>query len=481
MSTPPVLAIDLGTTSIRVATVTVNGCLSDIRRTPMVARDEGPGLQSWDGEQIAHAALQMASDVCAARRVAGVAIATQRTSCLLWSRRDGTPLSPVLGWADSRARPLERQLRKEGRSLTAGLTSGKLGYLLQALDPDLVRSRHGEIMAGTLDTWLVYLLTGGALHLTDHTSASHTGLFDLKSLDWSAELTEAVEIPINILPHPVCCDGPFSAPTILPGTPPLLAVVADQQASLLGHGCEMPGATKMTFGTLGAINVRLDCALPPPGSAGLFPNVALSNAQGTIYGAETSVLSAGSSIDWLVRIGVLEAAGSIDSVVDPTARRSQAVFVPALYGLGAPHWKPQARAAFFGLAGTDGPTDIARAVLEGIACATAEALELLETALDRHLDRIRIDGGLSASSAFCAILARVTQRQFLRAGSTEATLQGAALLAFRAAGIATAPVVDGVSIQPRDDVSDADRAAWRTARDHVLESVLTRRNSQSEG
>ncbi|WP_158264455.1 FGGY family carbohydrate kinase [Nitratireductor sp. StC3] len=475
MSEPSIMVIDLGTTSVRVCVVGSDGTITATRRMPMSEGADGPGSMCWDAQWIAETVLGSAAELCAQQPVAGVAVATQRTSCLLWDRRDGTPLTPVIGWPDARARPLERRLRAEGVPFIAGLTAGKLRYLLDTVDPDRTRSRRGEILAGTLDSWLAWILTEGALHITDHTNASHTGLLDLAGLDWNEDVAAGLKLPGGILARTVACDGPFGPATALPGQPPLLAVIADQQASLLGQGCETMGAAKITLGTVGAINVRLDDAAPPASSAAIFANVALSDARGTVYGVETSFQSAGSSVDWLVRLGLLESPSALDRLVDPGVRNGDAVFVPALYGLGAPHWKPQARGAFLGLSGADAPADIARAVLDGIVCSACEAIELLEGALDRRLAQISVDGGLSASAAFTAILARTAERQFHRASAAEATTRGAAILARRALGLPDLTQTAGAPICWRDDTLAADRGSWAAA----LEQVLMETNRRS--
>ncbi len=473
------LVVDCGTTSLRFSIVSASGKVLVARRTLLPVTLDADG-STWDGNAIASCILSEIGTLIAAHHIDGVAIANQRTTCLVWDASTSQVLGPVLSWSDGRTCALDRELRRQGVRHVPNLSGSKLRWLLDRVDPDRALSSAGRLKAGTLDAWIVWTLTGGTKHLTDHVNASHSGLFDSRRLAWDESLATSMRVPVSILPTPVPCSGPFGAATALRGAPQILALIGDQQASLLGQRCIEPGATKITFGTVGAVSSVLGPEPLAKNSAAAFGNIALSTAEGVRYGVETSMQSAGSAVEWLIRIGVLDTASGIDSLVDPT-RRSDAIFVSALDGLGAPHWKPAVRAAFIGLGAADGRGDMGRAVLDGIVCATAEILDLLERAMGQPLGNISIDGGLSASKAFRDILATTTGRPLFQALNVESTTAGAAALGFMALG--RDPFQDGnffganaARIVPRPGTVSANRAAWSEGVRAVLADHEQRNN-----
>lgn len=473
------LVVDCGTTSLRFSIVSVHGELIAARRALVPVTRDADG-SAWDGNAIAACILSEMGALVAEHRIAGIAIANQRTTCLVWDASTSQVLGPVLSWSDGRTRELDHELRREGVQHVPNLSGSKLRWLLDRVDPDRTLSSAGRLKAGTLDAWIVWTLTGGTKHLTDHVNASHSGLFDIRRLVWNESLATSMRVPAYILPSPVPCTGPFGAATALKGAPQILALIGDQQASLLGQRCVKPGATKITFGTVGAVSSVLGPEPLAQNSAAAFGNIALSTAEGVRYGVETSMQSAGSAVEWLIRIGVLDKASGIDSLVDPT-HRGDAIFVSALDGLGAPHWKPTARAAFMGLGAADGRGDMGRAVLDGIVCATAEILDLLEQAMGRPLGDISIDGGLSASVAFRDILAATTGRPLFQAPHVESTTAGAAALGFMALG--RDPFQDdnffgtgAARIVPRSGTVPSNRSAWSEGVKTVLAQHQQRNN-----
>lgn len=477
------LVVDCGTTSLRFSIVSPHGKVIAARRALVPVTRDADG-SAWDGNAIASCLLTEIGALLAVHPIAGIAIANQRTTCLVWDAATSQVLGPVLSWSDGRTRELDRQLRREGVRHVPNLSGSKLRWLLDRVDPDRALSSAGSLKAGTLDAWIVWTLTGGTKHLTDHVNASHSGLFDSRRLVWDESLATSMRVPVSILPTPVPCTGPFGAAIALQGAPQILALIGDQQASLLGQRCIAPGTTKITFGTVGAVSSVLGPEPLAQNSAAAFGNIALSTADGVRYGVETSMQSAGSAVEWLIRIGVLDKASGIDSLVDPT-RRSDAIFVSALEGLGAPHWKPAVRAAFMGLGAADGPGDMGRAVLDGIVCATAEILDLLEKAMGRPLGDISIDGGLSASEAFRDILAATTGRPLFQAPHVESTTAGAAALGFMALG--RDPFQDdnffgpmAARIVPRPGTVPSDRAAWSEGVKAVLANHEQRHHLQKK-
>ncbi|MBH1963026.1 MAG: hypothetical protein I8H77_01755 [Comamonadaceae bacterium] len=466
-----ILVVDCGTTSLRFSLVSKTGQTVTTRRAVVPAHHDADGI-SWDGNAIASCILREVEALVGDEPIAGIAIANQRTTCLVWDAQTSQVLGPVLSWSDGRTRDLDRALRGQGVRHVANLTGSKLRWLLDRVDPDRALSNSGRLKGGTLDSWIVWTLSGGKRHLSDHVNASHSGLFDIRKLAWDDALAASMGVPLAILPSLVPCTGPFGAAEAVRGQPPILALIGDQQASLLGQGCVKPGATKITFGTVGVVSSVLGSQPLASHGRAAFGNIALSTGQGVRYGVETSMQSAGSAIEWLIRTGLLDDASNIDALVDPT-HRSEAIFVSALDGLGAPHWKPAARAAFMGLSSANGRGDMARAVLDGIACATSEILDLLEQATQLPLENISIDGGLSASRVFRDILVTTAGRPMRHAAHIESTTFGAAVLGFLALGHDLRPDdadlwKAAAPILPHSGTKPGDRLAWREAVDAVL-------------
>ncbi|MBB1091083.1 hypothetical protein HUU61_07250 [Rhodopseudomonas palustris] len=467
--TRSVLVIDFGTTSLRFSIVSATGDILEARRVVLPTLAGTAGEVAWDGDLIAATVLAETRRLAKDWQPLGIAIANQRVSCLLWDAASGRAQGPVLSWSDARTATLDRALRKSGSGHIPNLTGSKLRWLLDRVDPDRQAVAAGTLRAGTLDSFIVWVLSEGRLHVTDFTNAAQSGLLRQDTLRWDEALADLLGVPVSILPQPAPSVGPYGFAAAIDPHLPILGMIGDQQGSLLGQGCTQPGQAKLTFGTVGALNVVVGDRPTTVSSRVAFANIAYSDRSGAVYGAETSIQSAGSAIEWLVEIGVLPNPAAIDDLVDPGKRAERVVFVSALHGLGAPHWKTGARGAFLGLSAADGREALVRAVLDGIVCATADALDGLETELGRRLDRISVDGGLAASGAFCSILAATLGRDLVRAAHLEATTLGAARIGFSALGgadvftpAAAQPIVPAPGTVP------ADRARARRATDMVL-------------
>lgn len=475
MTTPSILVIDLGTSSLRSSIVDADGMVLAARQSVIPEIRDSGGL-AWDGQLIAAQVLQDSMALAQEWKPAGVAIANQRTTALVWEGDSHVVQGPVLSWSDNRTARLDRELRARGVRMVAGLSASKWRWLLDVCDPDGVRSWAGDLRVGTLDAWLIWVLTDGNSHVTDYTNASHTGLFDPGTENWDTSLAEELNIPLSALPQIIPTQPNGLSATALPGAPPILAVIGDQQASLIGQGCESVGAAKITFGTSGVLNVVTGAKRLRNPSRAAFANVVQSSPEGLTYGAEASVLGAGSSIEWLIRLGILEGAAQIDTLVDPSAR-SEALFVPALDGIGVPHWNATAGGAFFGLSSAHGKPEITRAVLDGIVAGTAEIIAQVEQATGQQLRSISIDGGLTKSRAFTSILAATIRRPLRLAPAAEATTRGAAILALRALGAAALSAPLPQSITPLPESVPADIAMWRDAVDMVLAHTKNRNSA----
>ena len=473
-----ILVVDLGTTSLRCSIMDAAGAVLARRQSTVPEIRAGGGL-AWDGDVLVTQVLADMQALAQDWTPAAIAIANQRTTALVWDARTHAVQGHVLSWSDNRTTALDRDLRANGVRMIPGLSASKWRWLLNACDPNGTRGQAGDLRLGTLDSWLVWALTEAQDHVTDCTNASHTGLFDLATQDWDADLVAAFGFSSAMLPRLVMSQPDGLRASALPGAPPILALIGDQQASLVGQGCEAEGQAKITFGTSGVLNVVTGAAALANPSRCAFGNVVQSNANGLVFGAEASVLGAGSSIEWLVRLGVLEDATQIDQLVDP-AIRSGALFVSALDGLGVPHWQPKARGAFFGLAAAHGKAEMTRAVLDGIAAGAADIVAQVEQAIGQPLKSISIDGGMTRSSAFTSILAATLDRPVHLAPDAEATTRGTAILALRALGCTLPATAVPQVISPASDVRPADMSMWREAVDQVL-AISRPRKSEADG
>lgn len=477
--TQSVLVIDFGTSSLRFSLVSVAGEILDAQRVVLPVLPGSSGEVAWDGDLIAKTVLDRTRELARHWRPDGIAIANQRVSCLLWDAASGRALGPVLSWSDGRTALLDRALRKAGSGHIPNLVGSKLRWLLDQIDPDRAAAAAGRLRAGTLDSFLAWQLSGGTLHVTDYTNAAQSGLLRQDTLRWDERLAGMLGVPVSILPEPVPSVGPYGAASAIDRGLPILGMIGDQQSSLLGQGCTQPGQAKLTFGTVGALNVVVGDQPRAVNARVAFSNIAYSAPARIVYGTETAILSAGSAIEWLIGLGVLPNAQAIDQLVDPSRRAERVVFVPALHGLGAPHWQTGARAALLGLSAADGREAVVRAVLDGIVCATAQVVDLLEKELGFRLDRIGVDGGLAASQAFGSILAATLDRELVCAAQLEATTLGAARLGFTALGESgpfTMAVPQPIVALPGTVPADCERA--RRATEIVL--IEQSRNSTAQ-
>lgn len=431
------LVIDVGTTGSRAAVMNPDGSLAEVvyRRTPPVT--PSPGLVEFDAADLARTAIELATEALARHTgpVEAVGISTQRASTVVWDAATGEPVGPAIGWQDLRTVVACITARAEhGLTLAPNQSATKLAWLLDLHDPQRVR----DLRFGTLDTWLAWVLTGGAVHVTDRTNACVTGLLRPDGTDWSDTALRALGIPRSVLPTIVDTAGPIAPATALPGAPVLAALVGDQQASLVGQSAVHPGVAKITFGTGGMLDMCVGPDAPATAArsaAGSFPIVAWSIGGSTTWGAEAIMLAAGSNVDWLRDdLGLITEAAESHDLASACAHTDGVVFVPALLGLGTPHWDYGARGALFGLTRGSGRPQIVRAVLEGVAHRGADLVEATIADTGHDITTVRIDGGMSANPTFVQALADATGRPVEVSPVSDATTLGAGYLAGLATG-----------------------------------------------
>ncbi len=441
-----VLVVDVGTSGVRASIVRPDATVAHAHHAPVLPDSPAPGLVEFDATRLAEAALSVARAALAeGGPVDAVGIANQRASSIVWDRATGEPLAPGIGWQDLRTVGTCLELQAQGIRLAPNASATKLMAILDAVDPDRARASAGELSFGTVDTWVAWILSGGAaagpdaLHVTDATNAAVTAMVDAASISWDEPLLERLGIPTAMLPRIVDSSGPVGATHALPGAPVICGIAGDQQASLVGQGCTRPGLAKATFGTGGMLD---QCTGPGggpahagQGGAGTFPIVAYRMGGQATWGVEAVMLSAGSCVEWLRDdLGILRTSEESAAVAARCETTGDVWFVPALLGMGTPVWDFGARGTLVGLTRGSGRPELVRAVLEGVAHRGADLVEAAEADSGFPIGSLRIDGGMSGNDVFVHALADAIGRPVEISPVLEATTLGAGLLAGLAIG-----------------------------------------------
>jgi len=380
----------------------------------------------------------------AAKDIVSIGITNQRETTVLWDRRSGEPLHNALVWQDTRVDPLVGYFTAQGgkdrfRSVTglpmASYFSGlKLRWLLDNVPHARERARRGELCFGTVDSWLVWHLTGG-LHVTDVTNASRTQLMNLASLQWDEQMLQAFDIPPEVLPRIVSSSEIYGDMKngALAGVP-LAGILGDQQAALVGQTCFLPGEAKNTYGT-GCFLLMNTGDKPVSSGAGLITTVAYRfGAAPAHYALEGSIAIAGALVQWLRdNLGIISSSADIEALAASVADNGDVYIVPAFSGLYAPHWKDHARGVIAGLTRYANKAHIARAALEATAYQTREVIAAMEQDSGIRLSALRVDGGMVVNELLMQFQADILDAQVVRPRVTETTALGAAY----AAGLAT--------------------------------------------
>jgi glycerol kinase len=430
-----ILVIDVGTSAVRAAIVHPDATVTHEVRAETPAESPAPGLVEFDASAYAAAALDCARRVLADHGpVEGVGISSQRASAIVWDRATGEPVAPAQGWQDLRTVGDCLVLAAEGIRLAPNQSATKLANILDTVDPD--RSR--DLCFGTPDSWIVWHLTEGAHHVSDLSNAAVWGLMRGDATHYDAAVLERLRVPASMLPRIVDSSGAIGEATALEGAPPICGIAGDQQASLVGQGCVLPGRAKITFGTGGMLDMCLGPQRPrfdTRGGAGTFPIVCWRRGDDVTWGVEAVMLSAGTNVEWLRDdLGIIATSDESEQVAASVPDSDGVVYVPALLGLGTPRWDYGARGALLGLTRGSGRGHVVRAVLEGIAERGADLVESAEQDSGVTLDVLRIDGGMSANSVFVQHLADAAQKPVEIAPVKEATTLGAGFLAGMAVG-----------------------------------------------
>lgn len=462
-----ILVVDVGTSGVRSAIVHPDASMTNEHHRVVLPSSPEPGLVEFDASEMAAAALEVARAALAeGGPVEAVGIANQRASTIVWDRATGEPVGPGIGWQDLRTVGTCLQLQGEGIWLSPSVSATKVQALLDSADPD--RSR--DLCFGTVDSWIVWTLSRKTAHITDDTNVALTGLRNAEGTAWDYALVDALRIPRSSLPTVVNSSGEMALATALDGAPPICATVGDQQASLIGQGCVLPGLTKITFGTGGMLDLCLGPKQPGftmVGSGGTCPVVTWSRDGQLNWGLEAIILSAGTNVEWLRDdLGLIKSAADSHEIASRCADSGGVVFVPALLGLGTPQWDYGARGTLLGVTRGTGRAEVVRAVLEGVAQRGADLVTAAETDGDTAIGSLRVDGGMSANQTFIQALANTTQRPVEVSPVAEATTLGAAFLAGLAIDTWAGWSDIAATWVPRDTVEPTehlDRERWAEA------------------
>jgi glycerol kinase len=443
-----VLAIDSGTTGATCLVIAADGRVLGRGYREIPQHYPQPGWVEHEPDEIFDRTLDAAREAVARSGVtpSTIGITNQRETAVLWNRRTGAPVGRAIVWQDRRtaARCLELAPRAAAIAACTGLlpdpyfSATKLEWMLRRDDVRRL-AEEGALAAGTVDSWLIWRLTGGAVHATDPTNASRTMLFDIGTRAWSAELLATFGVPRALLPEVRPSSGDFGAARGamlgLARDIPIQGVAGDQQAALFGQGCWAPGEGKNTYGTGAFLLLNTGSRRAAPGG-GLLTTLACDAAGQPAYALEGAIFIAGAAVQWLRDgLGIIETAAETEALARGTASNDGVYFVPALTGLGAPHWEPEARGTIVGLTRGTTRAHVARAALEAMAYATADVLELMEARGECRFGRLRVDGGATDNAWLMQYQADVLGVPVERPDMAETTALGAAGLAGIAAGV----------------------------------------------
>jgi glycerol kinase len=449
---PYLLALDQGTTSSRAIVFDSHGSPCAMAQQEFAQSYPQPGWVEHDPEtlwstQAAVAVAALARAGIKANEVAALGIANQRETTVLWDRATGKAVAPAIVWQDRRTAEHCARLRATGRETEIRARTGlvldpyfsatKLAWLLDSQPDVRQRAEAGELAFGTVDCWLTWKLTGGAVHVTDASNASRTLLFDLYLGDWSDALLAEFGIPRAVLPRVVASSGVVGHVTTIPELAgiPIAALVGDQQGALAGQACFTAGLAKNTYGT-GCFLLMHTGNEVPAAANGLLATVACRHGNQLSYALEGSVFIGGAVVQWLRDgLGLIKNAAEVEALAASVPDAGGVVFVPAFSGLGAPHWDPYARGAMFGLTRGTTAAHIARAALESIALQVADLVTALESQSGQALAELRVDGGAATNNLLLQLQADLLGRPIVRPVVTETTALGAAYLAGIAVGV----------------------------------------------
>ena len=483
-----VMSIDAGTTGVTV--LIVDGSTRVVGRaySEFSQHYPRPGWVEHDAQEIWEvtervAAVALSDSGATAQDLAGIGITNQRETTVLWDRTEGKPVAPAIVWQCRRSAPICRRLRSEGLEpelrertglvLDPYFSATKIMWYLENLDGLRARAEAGDLAFGTIDSWLVYKLTGGRVHVTEPSNASRTMLYSLREADWDDWILDRLSIPRSLLPEVKPSSGRFgeTAPDILGASIPISGAAGDQQSALFGQACFTEGMAKNTYGTGSFVLMNTGPAVQTS-NAGLLSTAAWDLGVGVTYALEGSIFITGAAVQWL-RDGleVISSASDTGPLAESVPDAGGTYLVPAFVGLGAPHWDPYARGAYLGITRGTTRAHLARAAVEAMAFQTRDVTEAMASDAGRPLEELRVDGGASVMDLLCQFQADQLGVPVRRPANLETTALGAAYLAGLAEGVWSSPDDIGTGWQadvtfepraPRDEMNSL-YEGWKKA------------------
>ena len=446
-----VLALDQGTTSSRAILFNHQGQIQAVAQQEFKQYFPQSGWVEHDGEEIWDSQLAVAQQVLqkasvTAKDVVAIGITNQRETTLVWNRKTGKPIHPAIVWQDRRTAAICDQLRQAGHTeliqqktglvVDAYFSGTKIQWILDHVPNARQQAEAGELAFGTMDSWLIWNLTGGQRHVTDVTNASRTQLFNIHTLAWDDELLELLNVPASLLPE-VASSSEVYAETqedLLGASVPVAGIAGDQQAALFGQLCTQPGMVKNTYGT-GSFVVLNTGDQPIVSQHNLLSTVAWQIDGKTTYALEGSIFIAGAIVQWLRDgLGIIKESADVEALAKTVEDNGGVYVVPALTGLGAPHWDPYARGTIAGITRGTTAGHIARAAVESMAYQTNDVLRAMQEDTEIEFQELRVDGGASANDPLMQFQCDVLQVPVVRPKIMETTALGAAYLAGLAVG-----------------------------------------------
>lgn len=456
---PFILALDQGTTSSRAILFREDMTVAAIAQQEFAQHYPASGWVEHEPEDLWATTLATAREALSkagihASEVAGIGITNQRETTVIWDRATGQPVHRAIVWQDRRTADLCARLKKEGAEervtdrtgllLDPYFSGTKIAWILDQVPGARARTARGELAFGTVDSWLLWKLTGGKVHATDATNASRTLLFDIHTGDWSDELLALFNVPRAILPEVKDCAADFGVtdPALFGGAIAIRGIAGDQQAATVGQACFAPGMMKSTYGTgcFALINIG---DKPIRSRNRLLTTIAYQLAGKRTYALEGSIFVAGAAVQWLRDgLGIIKHASETGPLAEAADPKQNVYLVPAFVGLGAPFWDAEARAALYGMTRNTGPKELARAALESVCFQTLDLLDAMRADWPQSgaaQTVLRVDGGMTASDWTMQRLADILDAPVDRPTIGETTALGAAYLAGLAAGLLPEP------------------------------------------
>ncbi len=452
-----IIAIDQGTTGTTALVMDADGRTLARHNEEFAQHYPQPGWVEHDADQIWASVVKSVGSALekgkvSASRLAAIGITNQRETTLLWDKATGAHVHRAIVWQDRRTAPTCERLKAEGKEAVVRETTGlvldpyfsgtKLAWMLENVGGARERAARGELAFGTIDTFLVYKLSGGERLATDVTNASRTLLMDLRSRKWDDGMLALLGVPKQVLPEIVPSAGRIATTKGFPGLPdglPITGIAGDQQSALFGQACFAVGDSKCTYGT-GAFALTNVGTSPKPSRTGLLATVAWQVGDDVAYALEGSSFIAGAAVQWLRDgLGIIKTAAEVEALARSVPSSDGVVFVPALAGLGAPHWDAHARGLICGITRGTTAAHIARAALEGVAYQVADLLSAMSDDLGDRIGKLRVDGGAAANDLLMQFQADVTGVTIERPVELESTARGAAMLAGVGAGLFASP------------------------------------------